>query len=114
MRERLSVAPSGFAFVVSCPIESVSVTALQIPPVAWLTCCASIAIGDAPPEVSVFSLLSFALGFPNGLKMSEACRLTAGGFAMGFGADFFEVSSLATGCLVAAMLALAWLSITFN
>ena len=62
----------------------------------------------------MFSLLSFALGFPNGLKMSEACRLTAGGFAVGFGADFFVVSSLGTGCLAAAKLALARLSIAFN
>ena len=74
-------------------------------------------MGDAPPEVSVFSLLSFALGFANDLKMLEASRLTAGGLATGFGAVFFEVASLAAGCIaIAAMavLALAWLSIIFS
>ena len=82
-----------------------------------LTCCTSRALGDAPPEVSVLSLLSFALGFANGLKMSEASRLTAGGFPTGFGAGFFEPSSLAAGFIAAAAiaaLALACLSITFN
>ena len=83
---------------------------------SWLTCCPSIATGDAPPEVSVFSLLSFALGFPNGLKMLEASRLTVGGLTTGFETVLFNVASLIAGCFPAATaaLTLAWLSITFN
>ena len=82
-----------------------------------LTCCTSTALGDASPEVSALALLSFALGFANGLKMSEASRLTAGGLVAGFGAGFFELSSLAAGFIAAAATAapaLACLSITFN